>query len=104
MDARTLCLLFNEAQTYLPDDEINRLADLSMFAEKEADNIAATLNVLARVLTDNESKEKPGSHELGLVLAGLASHAELISGVVTISREARYYADKRRAEKPRNLI
>ncbi|ATG89302.1 hypothetical protein [Methylomonas koyamae] len=93
--ANAIRMLFDHCHETLPIDSLKWLRGLDSAAELEADNIAATLNSLANVLSADDKAATPGNDSLALILWGLASRAETVAMLIHISGEAAYLAGKK---------
>lgn len=90
--------LFEHCHDTLSTESLEWLGNLGSDAEQEASHIAATLNVLAGHLADDNNPVRPLDSELALMLWGLASCAETVAVLVEVSGEAAYLASKKKSQ------
>ncbi len=96
--AHAIRKLFEHSQDTLSIESLEWLGNISEAAELEADNIAATLNILALLFSNADHGILPDAHRMAMMLDGFSERMDMVSNLINISGEARFTADRKRAE------
>jgi hypothetical protein len=96
--AHAIRKLFEHSQDSLSIESLEWLGNISEAAELEADNIAATLNILALLFSNADKGNLPDAHSMAMMLDGFGDRLDMVSNLINISGEARFTADRKRAE------
>lgn len=95
--ANALRKLFEESQDTLSVESLEWLSHLSDAAELEADNISAAVNILAFFFSTANQEVLPLTHRMAMMLYGLGDRLDMVSQLISVSREARFLADNKKA-------
>ena len=88
--------LFNHKLKTLPPEILEKLADNHHVIETEADSIAHTLELVAMVISSNDSTIKPSELMLSSILSGLGQRAAAVGTMAFIMGEAECIASYRK--------